>query len=108
MITILCLLALLQHEDRRYWRVSIDSLAAGKVKHTHVEVHGRVALIKKEGDGDVHIRLVSTSGAFIVVECIPFLPCHPPRVGDSVVVLGIMRRDYEHGWFEVHPVEAIR
>lgn len=93
---------------RRYWLVPIDSLAVGRAKHTHVEVRGRVSAVRQEDDGDLHIVLQSlTSPTFIVGECIPSLPCQRPRVGDTIRLRGISRRDPEHPWNEVHPVEAL-
>lgn len=93
---------------RRYWPVPIDSLAVGRAKHTHVEVRGRVSAVRQEDDGDLHIVLQSlTSTTFIVGECIPSLPCQRPRVGDTIRLRGISRRDPEHPWHEVHPVEAL-
>jgi hypothetical protein len=93
--------------NRRYWPTSVDSLAAGRAKHTHIEVRSRVSAVRHEDDGDLHIVLQAKSAAFIVAECIPKLPCVPPRVGDSVTVRGISRRDPEHPWWEVHPVEEL-
>jgi hypothetical protein len=72
---------------------------------THVAVSGRVAYVVSEADGDVHIKLVSASGRFIVAECIPALPCARPKSGQTITVYGISRQDSEHGWWEVHPVE---
>lgn len=92
---------------RPYWTVSIDSLAVGRTTHTHVSVEGTVDLVRLEPDGDLHIRLRAKSGAFIVAECIPRLPCRRPRVGEILVVRGISRRDPEHGWYELHPVEGM-
>lgn len=92
---------------RRYWWVPLDSLAIGHTTHTHVRVHGNVTLVRTEADGDVHIRLSAPSGRFIVAECIPRLPCRRPKLGDTLTVSGISRRDAEHAWWEVHPVESI-
>src|SRR5213080_4558594 len=78
--------------QRRYWDVSVDSLATGHVAHTHVAVRGRVALVRREQDGDLHIKLVGRTG-FIVAECIPALPCRVPKVGERVTVRGIVRWD---------------
>lgn len=96
--------------SRRYWPTSIDSLAVGRGLHTHVAVRGVVAprYPIMETDGDKHIKLLSSSGRFIVAECIPLLPCRSPRAGDTVTVFGISRRDPEHGWYEVHPVEVLK
>jgi hypothetical protein len=91
----------------RSWQiVSLAKLAAGTVKATHVAVTGTVTLVRHETDGDLHIRL-NDGAAFIVAECIPELPCVAPKMGQRVQVRGISRFDAEHGWYEVHPVEAI-
>jgi hypothetical protein len=89
---------------RTYWPVTVEQLAAGTVKHTHVRVTGRVKLVRHEGDGDLHIQLTGVT-AFIVAECIPALPCTPPPLNARITVEGISRVDGEHHWWEVHPVE---
>jgi hypothetical protein len=96
------------HAQRTYWTVPLDTLAVGHLKHTHVEVRGQVAYVRSESDGDVHIKLVSPSNParFIIVECIPRLPCARPTVGADIIVRGITRWDPEHGWAELHPVES--
>lgn len=94
--------------QRTYWPVPLDTLAIGHLKHTHVEVRGQVAYVRTESDGDVHIKLVSpwNPARFIIVECIPRLPCARPMVGADIIVRGITRWDPEHGWAELHPVES--
>jgi len=108
-LTVLVLFA-----QRLYWPVPLESLAIGHIKHTHVQTRGVVAYVGHEQDGDLHVRLVAPSGAYIIAECIPELVCRLPSglpwipaVGDTVTVYGISRRDVEHDWLEVHPVEAI-
>lgn len=100
--------------QRPYWPTALDSLAVGRALHTHVAVRGVVTLVGHEDDQDLHVRLTSASGRFIVAECIPALPCRlanglpwVPALGDTVTVYGISRRDSEHGWWEVHPVEGV-
>lgn len=94
---------------RQYFPVTIEKLSQGKNFHTHIRVIGRVALIKKEADGDTHIRLEDSAGHFIVAECIPVLPCPvKPKVGDTIQVKGIYRQDGEHKWFEIHPIESLK
>lgn len=99
--------------QRTYWKMDLDTLAAGHKLHTHVEVAGRVApnYPKSESDGDRHIKLMSLkgTGAYVIVECIPLLPspCAGIRAGDSLTVRGITRRDPEHGWMEIHPAESV-
>lgn len=72
---------------------------------------GTVSYVHKETDGDTHIRLVSSSGWFIIGECIPVItpsPCSVSlHVGEQITIKGITRRDPEHGWYEVHPIESI-
>ncbi len=76
-------------------------------KHTHVRVCGVVTLVRKEADGDSHIRL--TDGArFVVAEIIPAIPLPRPKLGQRICVDGISREDKAHRWFEVHPVLAWR
>jgi hypothetical protein len=87
--------------------VKLADLAQGKVQQTHVQVTGKVTLVKKEADGDLHIR-ISDGSSFIVAECIPLIPCARPKVGQTITVRGISRYDAEHGWWEVHPVEELK
>jgi len=90
-------------------------------RHTHVEVVGRVSLVKREADGDWHIR-VTDGKHFIVAEIIPTMtplmdgpdgpvarPLELPKYNDCVRVRGIRRLDNEagHGWVEIHPVEEL-
>ena len=77
-------------------------------RHTHVEVCGRVSLVRKEEDGDIHIRLSDDEGRFIIAEIVPYRPLPKPKLNQNICVLGIHRYDAEHGWDEVHPVESIR
>ena len=75
--------------------------------HTHVETTGRVTLLKKEADGDWHLRLDDGAGHFVVAEIVPNFPVRRPRVGQCVTVRGLRRFDDEspgHHWWEVHPV----
>jgi hypothetical protein len=99
------LLIVLLSLQRFYWPTPLDTLAIGHQKHTHAAVTGTVAYVRKEDDGDIHIKLVSPSGRFIIAECIPALPCAPPKVGLVITVYGITRLDTEHGWREIHPCE---
>ena len=95
---------------RVYWSVALATFAAIGSPHTHVKIDGYVAYAKPELDGDLHIRLVGISGApspFVTAECIPSLPCVKPKTMDHVLVSGISRKDGEHGWTEIHPVEKI-
>lgn len=92
--------------QRTYWPVPLDSLAVGHTSHTHAAVVGKVAYVVKESDGDTHIKLVSPGGRFIIAECIPALPCLAPKVGSIITVRGVTRKDPEHLWWEIHPVES--
>jgi hypothetical protein len=95
----------------RYWPAPIDSLARGRTPHTHVEARGQVVYTKAEDDGDLHIKLANPwnlTGAFVICECTLKEPCARPRTGSDIIVRGISRRDPEHGWWEIHPVEGWR
>jgi hypothetical protein len=94
-ITLLVSLAIAFHP------VSVKELPT--TRWTHVHVCGLVTLVKKEADGDTHIRI--TDGArFVVAEIIPALRQPAPRVGQRICVDGISRDDKAHGWSEIHPV----
>lgn len=101
---LLCLVA-----ARYYWPTSVSTLARGLAKHTHVEVRGVVIRTRLETDGDRHIWLRdSVTTDSVLAECIPALPCAGvPPAGQRVTLRGISRRDPEHGWYELHPVEAV-
>lgn len=94
------------YAQRTYWKVPLDTLAIGHFKHTHVQTTGTVVYVLSETDGDIHIKLSSPSGRFIIAECIPKLPCIKPKAGTTITVFGITRWDPEHVWAEVHPVES--
>lgn len=102
------LLVVLLSLQRFYWPTPLDTLAIGHQKHTHAEVRGTVVYVRREDDGDIHIKMTNPlTGRFIIAECIPQLPCVPPKVGSVITVRGITRLDTEHGWRELHPVESI-
>lgn len=90
-------------ETRIYHVVPLPSLAV--TSFTHVQVCGLVAFVKREGDGDVHVRM-EDRGKFIVAEIIPFHPLPAPKVGRWICVRGISREDKTHHWYEVNLVEA--
>jgi hypothetical protein len=117
-------------EARTYRHVNIAALAAGKVRATHVEIAGTVTFVKREADGDLHVRVCDSPRVngmdrqhCVVAEIIPtlrpllFCPdgtaCSVPKwelaiyKGQSLTFRGISRRDPDHGWYEVHPVEEI-
>lgn len=118
---ILAVIILVQF-SRLYHPISVLELAAEnpaswKRGATHVEVTGWLTYKKREEDGDWHLRICSEPGMpkmdasrCIVAECIPAMPCVPPKRGSHVRVRGITRYDAEspgHHWWEVHPVEFI-
>lgn len=88
--------------SRPYWPVALGKVAT--TTHTHIQVRGTVTYVAHETDGDLHIRLSDSTGT-LVAECIPSLPCRVPKVGETITVRGISRRDPEHLWWELHPVE---
>lgn len=99
---------------RLYHPVTIQDLAAGKVRQTHVEVTGFPAYTKMEADGDRHTALCDSPAVktmdrkrCVVLECVPWHPCPAPKLGENVKARGIRRHDDENGhkWEEVHPLE---
>lgn len=98
--------------QRTYWHATVAQLASGAFPHTHVELDSVVVTYKAiESDSDFHMRLRdprdTVSSHFVIAECIPLMPCQHPKLGQVVNVRGISRKDAEHGWFEIHPIEAI-
>jgi hypothetical protein len=103
---VIALLLLLAVDDARiYHRVAVAQLA--RSTWTHVEVIGRVTLVRDEADGDIHFRVADPRGRFVVAEIIPLIPLARPAIGQRVIVRGIRRWDSRHRWIEVHPVEAL-
>ena len=105
-----------EESGRPYHVVKLVDLALGKVRQTHVHVEGFVTYIKKEADGDLHIRVCDDPkvpdmqrARCVVCECVPELPCTKPSIGAHVAVEGISRFDKENGhrWNEVHVVEKL-
>lgn len=98
--------------QRTYWRATVAQIASGTDQHTHVRLENvRVVYATVESDSDFHMRLRDPKDAapshFVVAECIPAVPCRHPRVGETVSVRGILRRDMKHEWWEIHPVERL-
>jgi len=84
---------------RVFNKVTEQNLATGKVKYTHIKLSGVVEKVKKEADGDIHIKV-----GRIICEIIPELPLKPPVKGQNATLWGISRYDAEHKWWEIHPV----
>lgn len=101
---LLMALVLVTGEERTYHKIKPSECMT--TKWTHVEMVGKVTLVKKEGDGDIHIRVEDEKG-FCVAEIVPAMPVKRPKVGETITVRGISRVDKTHGWGEVHPVESI-
>ena len=106
-----------------------------KVIEACVVVEGRVVSLRREGDGDIHIRLdveeraalnlynllhahgdlvvelICESGAKradAIAACAGFTPqVAVPSAGDRVRVTGAYVADRDNGWNEIHPVTRI-
>ena len=91
---------------RYYWPATVAQLAMGTFPHTHAALTGIVLRTRLEDDGDRHIWLrdLMTSDS-VLAECIPALPCPAFAAGARVTLRGITRRDPEHRWNVLHPVE---
>jgi hypothetical protein len=89
--------------SRPYHKVSIAQ--AAHARWTHVEVCGTVNYVRRQTDGDIHIR-VTDGKVTLVGEVIPLIKLPLPRVGMAIRMWGISRMDPEHKWAEVHPVEG--
>ena len=96
----------LPSDQRIYRQVSIDDLAAGKVKASHARTFGQITYVHAyEPDGDVHLEIRAPDDAFVVLEVAPELPLRTlPSKGQMVTVWGIVRKDGLHQWWELHPL----
>ena len=95
--------------SRRYLPVAPSRMVNNR--RTHVEITGKVTEVSEQADGDIHVRIEDDHG-FVIAECIPALPevrrqCAALLTGSTVTVHGISRYDFEHNWWEVHPVETV-
>ena len=121
-ITLVLLLAapLWAQETRRtYAIVELAAFARAGSVHTHVQVTGWVAATHMERDGDRHIKLVPSPGARTQWKAVPSAfgsgsTCHrrfqqwaQDGTWQRLWADQLRRYDREHGWWEVHPVEAI-
>lgn len=75
-------------------------------KMPHAVVEGVVSEVINEGDGDHHIWLTLDNSKFkLACEIAPQNALTPPAAGDHVRIYGIFRYDFQHGWWELHPVD---
>lgn len=79
----------------------------------HWYLDGVVQEVRPETDGDHHIWLDylnpdgSTSKGRFAAEITPQQPLAIPAVGAKVRVFGILRYDFQHSWWELHPVDRL-
>jgi hypothetical protein len=83
-------------------------------------VRGRVAVVREEEDGDLHIDVAldrryrgmlmranyTRRGGYLVVELMPRDRGHfpVPSTGDRLALVGAFVDDLDHAWSELHPV----
>lgn len=77
----------------------------GLVRDTHVCIEGQVIYRRKEADGDIHFKIVDANGNVLTCEIDPQNPLPEPDYLQNVRVYGITRFDFDHGWWEIHPVD---
>lgn len=77
-------------------------------KMPHAVIEGVVEKALNEGDGDHHLWVTMDGGkALLACEITPQNPLPVPKVGEHVRIYGIFRYDFQHGWWEIHPVDFI-
>lgn len=93
----------------KYWVVPLEQAAKGII-HTHIETRGEVIYVRAQDDGDIHIKVAVpwNHALFIICECTLKEPCARPTQGADIIIRGLSRRDPEHGWWEIHPVDQWR
>ncbi len=91
--------------EQLYPSVPFEKITSGQWGRPRAKITGNVTLVKSEEDGDIHFR-VENGTEFIVCEITPPLPLPRPKVGQKVVVWGIVRYDGQHKHWEIHPTEG--
>jgi len=94
-----------------YPDVALSKIAQGYYSRPRATTVGTVLKVTKQTDGDYHIIL--TDGKYkIVCEIIPDMvpvladpaDIKRPKKGMQIKIGGIVRKDDQHGWWELHPV----
>ncbi len=77
-------------------------------KMPHAVIEGVVNKVISEADGDHHLWVqLDNSKMQLACEIAPQNPLTVPAAGDHVRVYGIWRYDFQHGWWEIHPVDFL-
>jgi hypothetical protein len=91
----------------------------GRFVSPRAVITGKVVYKATQADGDTHMIVADpavpntlttlaalTAGGydFVVCEVSPEIPMALPQLHSTVMVRGITRWDYEHGWPELHPL----
>jgi hypothetical protein len=77
-------------------------------KMPHAVVEGVVSEVIAESDGDHHLWVTLDNSKFrLACEIAPQNPLPVPAVNAHVRVYGILRYDFQHGWWELHPVDFL-
>jgi hypothetical protein len=91
---------------RTFPPLPVATVADGKHLGPRAQITGLVTYTKKEDDFDYHFRVAdpNDTNKWVVCEIIPELSMEYPKVGQKVIVWGIVRHDGIHKWWELHPV----
>lgn len=90
------------------WTVTPTDQTVPVFKMPHAVVEGTVQKVITETDGDHHIWLELDGSKYqLACEIAPQNPVKVPTAGAHVRIYGILRYDLQHGWPELHPVDAI-
>lgn len=93
-----------EDEDLLYYDTNLFDFIVNGSKKTKVAVVGIVDKIAHEPDGDYHVIIRNDSGLSLVTEFIPEIKLLLPKKEDRIKIWGIVRFDYFHNWWELHPV----
>lgn len=97
-------------ETKYYHPVEISEFSTKGSRWTHVAVTGVVTSVRREKDGDVHIKvcdIATKKNWCFVAEVIEEISATRANVGEQVTVKGISRYDKQHKWWEIHPVREL-
>lgn len=90
------------------WTCTPTDQSIPVLKMPHAVIEGIVQKVISEADGDHHLWVQLDGSKYqLACEIAPQNPVKVPAAGDHVRVYGILRYDLQHGWQELHPVDAI-
>lgn len=88
-----------------YYKADLADFVQNGSPKTKIETEGAVLESSGEPDGDRHVVIGDGKGNNLVTEFIPEIKgLSLPAKGGRIRIWGIVRFDFLHNWWELHPV----